>query len=1120
VFRAIQKQTGYYFIYTKEDLRDARPVSLQVKDAALENVLSICFKEQPLDYTIEENQIVVMRKKESKLITDVKPLVNTIDVKGSVVGTSGEPMEAISVVVKGGSGGTSTDANGMFQLKEIDANAVLVFSGVNVETLELPLHGRTYVEVVLKSRVTSLGTVSVEVNTGYQRLPRERATGSFTTVNNSEFNQQVTTDVLSRLEAVAAGVSFGRKSNTSIGQMHVRGLSTINGPQSPLIVVDDFPYEGDPANLNPNDVESITILKDAAAASIWGARAANGVVVITTKKAHFNQPFSVEFNTSVKLVTKPDLNYLPTISSSDFIDAEQFLFNKGFRFADTADITRPPFSPVYEILFKQRSGEISSQQASAQINSLRDADIKNDYSRYFYKQNVSQQYALNLKGGSDNITWLMSAGYDRDLNEVSAGYDRITVRYENKVKLSKKLELGSSASFVQATSKSGRPRYGEVYAKTGGLPPYVSFAGSDGSPVAVIKDYRQPFLDTAGAGKLPDWNYYPLEDYKHSTEKKSIQNLLAKLSSRYSVSKSLVLELNYQYESQQSTSKTLNDEESYYARNLVNLFTQMDRSTGQVNRMIPAGGILDLSNQNTYAHNLRGQANYNLSQGKHQVSAIAGAEVRQVKSDQNFFRTYGYNDDLLTSANVDYTNPYTTFIPFYAFSSTAFIPDNKGLSSRLNRFISFFGNGAYTYNKKYTVSLSARKDASNIFGVSTNHKWNPLWSAGASWEISKEGFYTTSLLPYLRLRFSYGYNGNLNPSLSALTTISYTGTSPYTGAPIAKVDKFYNPDLRWEKNGQLNLGLDFQLVHQRVTGSIDYFRKKGNGLYGPSLLDYTVGLSTVSITKNVASMKGKGWELQLQTVNLDGALKWTTQWNLNTYHDEITSYYLRSFQGLNFMGTNISGVKGTPVYSVYSYPWAGLDPLTGEPRGYYKGAISKNYATLLFDSIQNLRYNGPAMPSFYGTLGNTVSWKGLSLTAALVFKMGHYFKRPSIEYTNLFQYMNGHSDFAFRWKKSGDENFTNVPAMIYPANDLEDAFYRNSEVLVEKADNIRLQYLTLSYTLPRKLLHGAHRYLQVYLNANDPGILWRANKEGIDPEYLNGIVPTPKSYVFGVRATF
>lgn len=345
VFKEIQKQTGFYFIYTKEDLRDARTVSLQVKDAALTEVLGTCFKEQPLSYTIEENHVIIKRKSESKIIAESKAGLPAPEVKGKVVNESGEPLEGISVVVKETGKGTSTDGNGFFTFKDVGENATLVFSGISVETLELPLKGRQYVEVALKSRVTALGNVSVEVNTGYQQLPKERATGSFTKIDREQFNQQVTADVLSRLEAIGNGVSFGKKSYTSNGQMHIRGLSTINGPQNPLIVVDDFPYEGNLSNLNPNDVESITILKDAAAASIWGARAANGVVVITTKKSRYNQRITVEVNANLKLINKPDLNYIPTMSSSDFIDVEQYLFNKGYRFFPTQPVQAGPHSP-------------------------------------------------------------------------------------------------------------------------------------------------------------------------------------------------------------------------------------------------------------------------------------------------------------------------------------------------------------------------------------------------------------------------------------------------------------------------------------------------------------------------------------------------------------------------------------------------------------------------------------------------------------------------------------------------------------------------------------------------------------------------------------------------------
>ncbi len=1120
VFKEIRKQTSYRFIYTKEELATAHAVSLEVKDAGIEQVLDLCFRDQPLTYSIADNHVVIRKKKERPPGPPEPKQVPLIDLRGLVVTEKGEPAEGVTVTVKGTNRGTHTDTDGLFALNGIAENTVLVFSGVNVEQYELPVDGRPDLAVTLKTRVAALENLSVEVNTGYQQLPKERATGSFVTINRTDFNRQATTDVMSRLEAIANSVSFGKKTNTAPGQMHIRGLSTINGPQNPLVVVDDFPYEGDLNNLNPNDIESITILKDAAAASIWGARAANGVLVITTRKGRWNQRTTIEVNANLRIGTRPDLDYVPTMSASDFIDVEQFLFSKGYRFSDTASTSRPPFTPVYEILFKQRRGELTGQEATDQINRLRSLDVKNDYRKYFYNTHISQQYALSLKGGSENISWLLSAGYDRSQNEVGATYNRITTHYTNTLRLSKKLELTSGAFFIESESRSGRPRYGGITTKLGSLPPYARLADEEGRAIPVARDFRQSFIDTAGGGKLLDWNYYPLEEDKHATSRKSLQNFIGKLSLGYKITPHLNLALLYQYEKQQSRQKDLNDQQSYFTRNLINLFTQLNRTTGQVVYKIPLGSILDLMNGEMTANNLRGQLTYTQTWSKHQVSAIAGAEARQIRTAQNFYRTYGYDDDLLTSANVDYTTAYPTFVQQNFFSTTAFIPSWQGLSGQLNRFLSVYSNAAYTYNGKYTASVSGRKDASNIFGVSTNNKWNPLWSAGLSWEISKEPFYQSALLPYLRLRTSYGYNGNLDPSLSAVTTISYTGTSVYTSSPQARVDKFYNPDLRWEKNAQWNLALDLPTKNQRVAGSIEYYRKRGNGLYGPSLLDYTVGLGTASITKNVASMKGQGFELQLNTLNTDGAVKWQTHWNLNTYRDEITSYYLSFRQGISFMGNSVSGVVGTPVYSVFSFPWAGLDPLTGEPQGYYKGEVSKNYSSLLSDSIQNMKFNGPALPTVFGSLGNTISWKNLSVSAALVYKMGHYFKKNTINYNLLFQNLRTHSDYSKRWQKPGDEASTNVPALIYPGNSQRDAFYENTEVLVRKADNVRLQFVTVTYDVPKKILKSGFQNIQIYFNANDLGIIWRANKDGIDPEYLSGLIPSPKNYVFGIRTTF
>lgn len=1040
-------------------------------------------------------------------------------IKGRVISRESKlPLQAVTVAAQQQQAATQTNKEGNFVITASGTDTLYItHAGYN--SLRIPVSGGLAQPLLIELEVAAKELEEVLISTGYQSVPKERSTGAYNSLGNALLSQQVSTGILERLEAVANGLSVGRKNNTTPNQLMIRGLSTINGPKDPLIIVDNFPYEGDIGSINPNDVESITLLKDAAAASIWGARAGNGVIVITTKKGKYSQPLQVELNTSLKITEAPDLYYFPRISSSALIDVEQFLFSKGWRFADTASLERPPFSPVYEILFRQRKGLLSAAEATEQINALRGYDVREQFNRYFYQNAISQQYALNLKGGSQNMAWLLSGGVDRNVDNLDAAFNRLTLRSENRIRLTKKISLSTGLYWIQSNSVSGKPGYSEIRQYKVGLPSYTRFADDAGNALSLAKDYRSSYTDTAGGGNLLNWQYLPLEEYRHTRKTNRLQNLLATAGLSYNLFKGLTADLKYQYQRQQLNGQTLYTADSYFARDRVNRFYQPFAA----NKFpVPKGGILDLSEAAIESQNGRGQLNYEQSWKQHSIVALAGAELRQTRTTGTSSRFYGYNNENGTYGKVDFANTYPGFVT----GSPLFIDNNQSLSEQLNRFVSVFANAAYTYRQRYTVSLSGRRDASNTFGVRTNDKWTPLWSAGASWDIAAERFYKLKAVSYLRLRITYGFSGNVDPSLSAQTTIRYSSSNPFSQTPTAETDRYYNPDLRWEKSRQFNAALDFKAFNNRLWGSLDVYQKKGTDLYGPALLDYTTGLGVPSITKNVAAMLATGADIELNSINLKGAFTWTSNLNLSLYKDRVTAYYLRSLQGSNFVGDGIgiSGLVGKPVNAVFSYQWAGLDPLTGDPQGFDASKqVSKNYGALTGSAvtIDDLVDHGPAMPKHFGSLGNTVSWKGLAVTVRFIYKFGHYFRRPSVNYNSLFSSLEGHADFSNRWQVPGDETRTSIPSMVYPLVANREAFYQNAAVLVEKADLIRLQYITLAYSLTREQVKQLPvQAVQLYANLNDLGLIWRANKHQFDPDYTMAAIPPSKNIAVGVRVNF
>ncbi|MDE3254286.1 MAG: TonB-dependent receptor plug domain-containing protein, partial [Bacteroidota bacterium] len=363
-------------------------------------------------------------------------------IKGTVIGLDSAALAGAKLSLKQSQTQTIADARGNFVLISHFPIDTITIEYIGYATQTLPVSAAKRSPFIFRLTGNAQTLEEVTVQTGYQSVSREKATGSYAQVSNHLFNEQVGTTVLARLDGIANGLTVDKKrANAFSTGIMIRGLSTIGGPKDPLIVLDNFPYDGDLDNINPNDVESITLLKDAAAAAIWGTRAGNGVIVITTKKGHFNQPVSIDFSSNISRVSKPDIWNTKPISSSDYIDVEEFLYGKGFYNSNINSIVRPALSPVVELLIKKTNGQISAAEADAKIDALRKVDVRNDFAKYIYSPAVLQQYALNLRGGSQNISWLLSGGYDHNISDLSATLRRISLRSENTIRFSAALQL-------------------------------------------------------------------------------------------------------------------------------------------------------------------------------------------------------------------------------------------------------------------------------------------------------------------------------------------------------------------------------------------------------------------------------------------------------------------------------------------------------------------------------------------------------------------------------------------------------------------------------------------------------------------------------------------------------
>lgn len=1036
---------------------------------------------------------------------------------------SAKGADGVILSVTGAKGGRSqTDRYGSFTIFLRVLPDTLIFSAVGYKTERIVVSAiDQLINVELSSTAFDLG--DVQVNTGYQLLRPNETNGAVAVIGNDQLNARGGSNLLDRVVGQSSGLLLNiGKTNSNNPQnktnISIRGLGTINGPLDPLIVLDGFIYDGDVSNLNPLDIENVSVLKDASAASIWGARAGNGVIVITTKKGKFNQRYETAFSSSVLISAVPGLFRSPQMNSSDYIEVERTMFNSGFFDAQISSTPFAALSPAVEVLLAKRNGTISGVSAEDALNRLKGIDARDSYLNEFYTHASTQQYGLNLKGGDSKHAFGLAVSYDKSLGETHASSDKINISLSNDFRLTGKLSLSSKVYFTHNKSVSGRPAFGSV-SVGGSVLPYLSFRDGQGNALPVAIAYRSAYTDTAGKGQLLDWKYYPAEDYLHRKSTSAQQEIFATVALNYRLLTGLNLDLSYQYQRQRLESAVLADGQSYFARDQVNSFTQVNRSTGLVRYVIPKGGILNSSDGLLSSSTARAQLNLNRSFGRHQVNAILGSEAKASDASSSSLTRFGYTEDPLTFVNVDFVNSYPNFLR----GTSSIIGSGQSVLATRYRFLNFYANAAYTYHNLYTLSGSARKDGSNIFGANTNDRWKPLWSAGLGWLISGEGFYKSVILPELRLKATFGYSGNVDLTKTALPIATYN-TSPITGLRTARITGINNPDLRWEQLSQLSLGADFAFIDKRVSGSVSYFVKKGTDLYGPAAYDYTGWGRTETLVRNVADMRGEGAEVDLHSKNLkSGDFNWNTDAYF-TYSVSKTVKYSNTAAALGQLlnpGTQITPIEGKPLYAIGGLQWAGLDQ-NGNPMGYLNGQVSKDYAAIFLAasrSGEGIVYYGSASPVYFGSLINTFSYRNIALSVNISYRFGYYAMKPTISYSGLVNNGIGHNDYALRWKNPGDESLTTVPSFIYPADQNRDAFYASSEVNIFRADNIRLDYINLSYKLDWVRLKKVFRNLEVFTAVQNVGIIWRANRFGIDPDYSSNIPPS-RAYLFGIKGSF
>jgi len=1082
----------YVLIFTPEEMRHTM-ISYIPRNDSFRAMARDVTRDLPFDviYTpLPQNLFAV------NFVLISKPLVVT------VVDESGSPVPNILVTVRNTGDSGRTDAKGIVTLRPAADSASVIISGDKIEDQLISLNTRCILEVQVhwKAKLLDAVTVSRRASNGFHLLAVSNSPPSVALTETETLNRVIATSIVSHFAYSGSALLTGPYNGNSLG-LTIRGRNTINSSNVPLLVWDNFAYPGLPGDINPYDISTVTVLKDAAASSIWGALSSNGVIVLTSNEGHYNRPPQWTLTMNTTFSEKPRLSYLPWMNAMEFIGAEWLLFQNH---AYDADLNNPnfPITPAVELFSAWRDHGLDRLAMDQQQQRLQQQSSVADLRRYFYQSRISQQYHLSVAGGSLSHKYYASAGYDFDPTALTGNsWQRYTLRGSYTAHLLPQLKTGfmlNLAHIRQFQNNDGT--LGANY-------PYAQAVDDNGNPAIVSHKYNPAFLDTAGNGLLQDWRFRPLRELQLASNHtaRSVLNIQTnidwKLSSRISAG------VIYRLFKSWSNNHIIHSKDGYYVHDVVNQYAEFNGAN--LVYPIPRGNILFSSDTGVTGHNLRAQLGFSShGSGKHQWRALLGTELTATDMTGGTNTVYGY-DGHGSPPQMDMVHLYPTLT-----EGKAQIPNSAEILGRSSRYLSGFSNLYYTYDRQYTVYGSCRLDGSNLIGVDSRRKWAVSWSLGASKMLDSS----------LKLRASYGCDGNLSNRVAYLT-IQGLGNNNY-GLPQSGIANSPDGGLGWEKTWMENLGLDFSLLRDkknplgRLNGSVDiYFKQAGNLLANDSV-PLSSGYSF--FIGNAGDIHGYGFDLVINSENIRGSIGWQSTLLLSLSKDWISHYPFLPKSPQSYVADNYPRVGKSPS-GIYSYRWAGLDPATGDPVGYFNGRTSEEYLRIMQQPEGGYVYNGSYQPTLFGSLLNTFTWRRWSLSAMITYKGGYWLRRSTINYDELFNERSaGHKDFDLRWQKTGDEKRTNVPSLPVKDDPARDAFYLNSEALVTRGDHIRLQDIQLSYTLTSKQgRKSLFRQAMFYFYVNNPGIIWKANRYGVDPDASGyGDLPVPRSWSFGGRFSF
>ncbi|WP_421941266.1 SusC/RagA family TonB-linked outer membrane protein [Pedobacter sp.] len=1151
VITSVADKTGYQFVYDAAYAQKFKALTAEISTTDINQILNRIFKDQAFTYKITGKAI---------LLTPASNNAQRFTIHGMVNDSTGVYLPGTTVRQKGTNNIVNVDRNGHFAITVDESNPILQFSYLGYETKEVKYNKTVTASVVVVTLSSSAGLLSEVQVTGYQNIAKVNSPAAATTIDNKILNENINTDLLSALEGRVAGLLYRKNPTGSDSDQPVlRGIATISATTAsgPLLVIDGLPTEFSLEDINPYDIESVTVLKDAAAASIYGARAANGIIVLTTKKGKGN--LKVTLNSDYFIGTKPNLDAMHYASTSDVIDYEQAVYEREkSRFANTttmfngygdiANGTIKYYSPLYQLNRDLSEGKITSQQFSNTISQWRGNDYIADYRDNVWQNEFRQRYNLSFSGGTDKQNTYVSFNFDDSKARIRYNQNQnYNLYYKSNFQIKKWLSasIGLNGTYNVSNTTDGdysdynniQARYEQITDGNGNLVT-SSFANLDDgfTSSGVMNPLVAAKINATGSLKPVSFNI--LQSLQEGIENKKTLALRAFANLNAKIYDGLSFGTQFQFETSRSNEESYFDANSYKMRYAFDALAAYNTSTNLYSSALPIGGRFYQSNTRNQSYTFRNQLNYDKSFGgnDHIISAIAGFEMRETFNPRILEDLrYGYDPVTLTSTIINTASLSQTGVPSYIYGGNKTLGAlSRSQDEIKHRYFSVYSNLNYTYKSRYNLAGSIRVDQTDLFGVDPKYKNRPLWSAGFGWNISNEDFMKSiDWISVLKLRGTYGVGGNVDQGSSPYIKGIRRNDNLITNLQYINISAQPNPLLRWEKTATTNIGLDFGVLKNRLRGSIDAYDRYSTDLLSTTDLDPTVG--ALSRVLNTGALRNQGIEFSVSSDWLrKGDLTLSSTFILGFNKNKVLKVNVANSTAYNYVSSPTSYyLEGQAFNSLYAYRYGGTT------NGYPYVLDENGNASVTFDangnpvptsvrtinSLDALVNMGSLTPTYTGSFSQRVSYKQFDLNMLLVFSGGNKMRKDAIDISSYKinnagitqRYINGFTPEQPRLLVDYATNMENYAGTL-------NTQWRYSDANVVDADYVKLRNVSLSYNMPKSFANKIHISSAKLTFQMNNIWYWSAAGDDIDPEVfsLNSgtrNLPLPKTYLFGFNLT-